>query len=144
MPHLLCHLSFKYLPDGVVKRLALTAWNSHWLSQRKLLLPALYPEMSNPHQPALPLFKQCSVLTFPFSHTPCEEKHRVLLSLLLTIKSELSLWVHCQTALWVSLSCCLTPHWTLQPPEAIIDSVFLHKMSMWDLCFISGPELLLY
>lgn len=64
MPHLLCHLSFKYLPDGLVKRLALTAWNSHWLSQGKLLFPALYSEMSNPHLLALPLFKQCSVLTF--------------------------------------------------------------------------------
>lgn len=64
MPSLLCHYSFKYLPVGLARSLALSAWNSCLFYQGKLLCLALCSEISIPHLLALPLLKHCLVLTF--------------------------------------------------------------------------------
>lgn len=125
MPLLLCHFSFKYLPDGLVKRLSFHCLKFPLAVPKKASLSSFILRNVKSTPASSPSLKRRSVLTFFTSslwkETSCQ------LTLLLAIKSELTLWVHCQTALWVSLSWCLTPHWTLQPPEVPLAPFFCTK-----------------
>lgn len=88
MPHLLCHYSFKYLPDSLVKGLVRTCsccLNIPLVLPKEASLPGSVPRDVKSLLVSSVSIKEVSSVNIYWMN-PYIEKHHVLLTFLLTIK----------------------------------------------------------